>query len=407
MSNLFYDKFYLFVLLTLFVYLPLETIMHGIKINILPPSYVFLFIFSALALLHLFISIHKHHFSFLFHGSLSFITTLLILVIIFLSRFLGELDYIDPIDLNIHIAYFLSYCILGFFLALHIHTIAKEIEKHRNIVTYIFIFFLIVYFALLLNNNDYNLSASLLGFTNKIKNAGIHLTTSSIIALFFLWQISQSKYAALIYFIIGFITLFTLGSRSALAFYIIVSFIMIYRLYSLQKYFILLFVLSSVLFFNLDTIVSFLEQRERMHSLFTLNLKDASLVERQLQITNNLLSIKENLFIGQVMGEILVDKKGSYIHSYVSYLQSYGIVVFTLLNLLILKTSYHLLKRINSNDRFFQFMSMAFLFTILEFIFSRSYITYHLFTFLIVFEVYFYQYDRYKSVSFYKEQSDE
>ncbi len=252
---------------------------------------------------------------------------------------------------------------------------------------------MLLYFALLIYSNSYSITASLLGFANKIKYAGIHLSTSSIIAVFLLWQINQSKKTALLYFFIGLVTLFTLGSRSALAFYILVAFISLFRLYGFKKYLLLIVLLISILYVNLENIVTLLEQRERMHALFTLNLKDTSLIERQDQVTSNLDFIKENLFLGKVMGEILVDRKGTYIHSYLSYLQCYGIVVFTLLNLLVFKIFYYFLKHIRSNEYFFHFMGMAFLFTVLEFVFSRSYTIYHLFTFLIIFEVYFYQYN--------------
>jgi hypothetical protein len=393
MFNLLFDKFYIIVLVTLFIYLPLETIAHGIDLNILPPSYIFIFIFSTYAFFYLFDSMQKHHFDFIIHAKISFTITILILLLIFISRMLGELEYINPKELNIHTAYFLSYTIFGYVLAVNIGAIEELFKAHRNTITTIFFLFVLLYFSLLLYSNSYNIYASLLGFSHKIQYAGIHLSTSSIIAVFLLWQMNQTRKWALLYFIIGLIILFTLGSRSALAFYILVSFITLFRLYGFERYLLLLAVVTLILYLNIDTITALLQQRERMYALFTLDLKDTSLLEREAQITNNLVFIKENLFLGKVMGELLVNGKGTYIHSYLSYLQNYGIIIFLLLNLLIIKISYYYIKNLFSHNRFFHFMGVSFIFITLEFLFSRAYTIYHLFTFLIIFEVYFYQYN--------------
>lgn len=387
------------ILFVLFWYLPIETIMHGLGLAQLPPAYYFITALAAFGTLHLFMTIPRHHFAFIIDGAMAFLATLLMLLLMIFSRLFGAIEYIEPELFESHLVLFASYALLGFILARHIHTIGQKLVEYKVIVTISFFLFLGAYCFLLLWSNDFNPTASFLGFPVQKRVHNLHIVTSSLIALFLLWQMHYSRVASLSYFLIGLLTLFTLGSRSALAFFILAGFVQLYQSFGATRYLFFGGAVIVLLYLNIDSIVTFLEQRERMHSLFTLNIKDGSLLEREQQVLNNMAFIKEHLMLGRVMSEILVDQKGSYIHSYLSYLQSYGIVVFALLNLMIIKTGYHLFRRIRSREHFFRFMSVAYLFCLCEFLFSRSYVTYHLFTLMIIFEVYFCRYDRYADKS--------
>jgi hypothetical protein len=264
-------------------------------------------------------------------------------------------------------------------------------DKSSNKLDFLVIIFCIIYFLLLIISNNYNLSAIISGFGNKIPHAGIHLVISSMIALITFFKIikSENNFSIFLWFITGFIMLFILGSRSALSFYLFSIIILIFL--KNKKNFILFSILLLLLVGTFSSeILSLLEVNHRFYSLVTLDQNDGSLEQRISQGVQNFKFISENLFTGLLMSEIIVLGKGNYIHSYLSYLQSYGIIVFTFLNILLLRIIYYLFIYRNLRNKEYTLILIAFIYVLLEFLFARGYQSFHLLMFMMFFESYSY-----------------
>jgi len=390
MLKLLYTKYFVLLLFILFFYYPIETIEHGISLNILPPSFYLIVLSGIYVFFIILVNLQQYSFKVLNYTAISTTIIVLILILTFFSYMLGELYYIPAKALIVFILLFTSFSMIGIYLGAKIDRIEEFLMTHQKKISLLFWVFILVFYFLLFYSNSFDLNMVMFGFGNQIEHAGIHLATSAFVSIYGLWQVSQSKKYKLLYLLVTFITLYILGSRSALAFYLISVAFLYYRIYSWKKYMLIIMTMVGLIVLYAENIMLFLEQRERMYALFTLSAEDGSLMERKAQLAENWAFIMQgNIFTGRIMSEYLVGGAGSYIHGYLSYLQNYGIIIFTLLNILVLKILFRIIKNIRTKDTFFIFMSSSFLFVFLEFIFSRSYNAYHLFAFIIIYERYF------------------
>jgi hypothetical protein len=362
--------------------------MHGTKMNYLPPSYLLILVSTFMVFMYYIVKLDMLIFALKYNllATILFAITALELLV---SLIFNYLDYIKSIDLIIYIIYLISYYLIGLYLGQHISSILNYFDKHKQQINIFIIFLLFIFFIILLISNQYNIEKVLYGFGNKIPHAGIHLIISDMLAIMILYKITKSKNIAILilWFCVGVLVEFILGSRAAFMFFLFSGILALFLKKKIYLFYFLFFLVILSVLFNQE-IFDIFEQQQRFASLFSMNMHDDSLIKREYQLAVNYAFIEKNYFTGLIMSERITLGKGAYIHSYISYLQNYGIVYFLILNILILNIFWKFFQYLDIKKINGLFMFVSYVYIVLEFIFARGYISYHLFMFLMIFEAY-------------------
>lgn len=385
-----YNPIAFFALFIVFIYLSIETITAGTGLTILPPSYKIFLMLGAVIFFYFLFSVRNSVKYILRNNPITIFIVFNIIYMILSAKIAGNLSHVAPEDINIFFAYFLPFVLIGLYLSMYIYDwLDKLFDKSNHSISIIIMFFVFSYLYLLLLSNNFDIFKCLYGFGNGYQGRGLHLKLSFLVTIIFLFLMNKYKNSSFIFFVVGLFLLFVLGSRSALAFYIIV-YMMFLLLHGSRQVLVHIILLSLMVFLFSDTVLEFLKTRERIFALISFDTTDGSFSERKDQLIQNWKFIQENFISGLFMSENITIGKGGYIHGYLSYWQSYGILVFVSINILILRVLFVFLNNMSrqkTNDIFI-FMFLCFIYTILEFIFSRSYTAHHLFMFLMLTEAY-------------------
>lgn len=195
----------------------------------------------------------------------------------------------------------------------------------------------------------------------------------------------RNKIFRSIIMILSLIFLVQIGSRSALVFFFITFLISIVGyINSLRKLCATLFIASFlVLIFNIfnDFFLQHLPERVVRILSFRNLLNDYSFLARDKIMSSALDNIRGNLLIGSFFAEYRIRNGwGLYIHNVLSYLEEYGIIVFSLLISLI-SFSINILIQLQirmKNSSFVNYCLYQSTFIILSTLFTRSYIYYYI-----------------------------
>ncbi|PLY04732.1 MAG: hypothetical protein C0625_15795 [Arcobacter sp.] len=377
------NNLYYLILIIFFYYYPIDIMLTYNGLASIH-TYYFLIIFSIIILIYIIISSQIHQFNFLKEIKNSFLIFTLILILIIFSYLTNNLNHIMDKTFELYLLYLITYFLIAIFIIMKFDLLVKIFDKNNTI--YFFILFNIIYYYLLFYSNNFNfINSFIFGFGT---NGAIYLISTIFIIFISLFTIIQNKKYFILLSFFSTILVFTLGSRTGILFFILTLSYTAFKIYGIKKYLLFISSLLIIFFFFNATFSNIFAENERIISLLSLNTQDSSYIARLHQLSNNWTFIKDHYFTGIIMSEYLVGGEGTYIHSYLSYLQNYGIITFTLINILILKLIYLFFKYNIKND-FHIFVNSIFIYTLLEFIFSRSYAYVHLLIFLLIFEFYY------------------
>lgn len=365
----------------LFIYYPLDIILSNLNLPVIH-TYFVLVPLSFLLLIYYLFDFKNLFLNKISNFKISFFTYILMLVILYANSVTDNLSHVSDKNLLLYILYNICYFLLFFII---VHNIEK-LQNTQSTSFKIYILFSITYFFLLFFSNDFNIQKSFIfGFN---ADGAIYLTSSIFIVFFSLYTMAKNKNYFIFLLILSLTIIITLGSRTGILFYLISLLYFYFKTFE-RKYSILI----TILLFTVITIYSedllfYVSENQRLISLIELNTQDTSIIERLNQFVINWKFIEKNYFTGLFMSEIITIGEGKYIHSYLSYLQSYGIIIFVFLNILIIKLIYQFFT-IKANDSFTIFVNTILIYTLLEFLFSRSYLFIHLLFFLMFIEYYY------------------
>lgn len=365
----------------LFIYYPLDIILSNLNLPVIH-TYFVLVPLSFLLLIYYLFDFKNLFLNKISNFKISFFTYILMLVILYANSVTDNLSHVSDKNLLLYILHNICYFLLFFII---VHNIEK-LQNTQSTSFKIYILFSITYFFLLFFSNDFNIQKSFIfGFN---ADGAIYLTSSIFIVFFSLYTMAKNKNYFIFLLILSLTIIITLGSRTGILFYLISLLYFYFKTFE-RKYSILI----TILLFTVITIYSedllfYVSENQRLISLIELNTQDTSIIERLNQFVINWKFIEKNYFTGLFMSEIITIGEGKYIHSYLSYLQSYGIIIFVFLNILIIKLIYQFFT-IKANDSFTIFVNTILIYTLLEFLFSRSYLFIHLLFFLMFIEYYY------------------
>tara|TARA_Y100000310_G_scaffold151786_1_gene151382 strand:- start:10044 stop:11288 length:1245 start_codon:yes stop_codon:yes gene_type:complete len=216
-----------------------------------------------------------------------------------------------------------------------------------------------------------------------------YLTVSDSYAILSLMIISfvglnggqYSNYIKVLLVLIAAYCLFTLVSRTAFYFFIFSSFFLF-----LDKpkmlFFGLVIILLSV-FFVLPILQEYFWvdsskwlSYDRMFRVVEKIDSDNSFNERLYYNSIGLLSIRDNWFLGDFMGEFRLNMEGKYMHNYLSFYRQFGLLpfIFLLLSSIVLfRGAYLYFIKKSKNKNYERGVAVICLFILTEAIFSRAY----------------------------------
>ncbi len=256
--------------------------------------------------------------------------------------------------------------------------------KFKNNLYLYIIYFLIVFiffmYLLHLYPNDY-VQTLMLGADIPYDNrssyggyeVGFHLFFSPYFAIFSFFVLSYTKRTSM-FLLISFLSIYILflasGRGSLLAYLVVFT---IFFLSRKTKIIILLLLVLIIILGNTQEFQNFfMETNPRMYFLFYGIEDDPSGQGRMLQLAKNWEYIKDNPITGGLKSDILVfGKKGAYIHNILSFLQNYGIIIFSILIMIIIHGLY-LLITTYSRDKAYFVATIVFSYFLIEILLFKS-----------------------------------
>ncbi len=339
-----------------------ENVYHSLRINFTILALFFLFVLLGILLLKIVknkrINLNKENIFALF--------LILLVVSIQLVSLPILLNYMNMITV---LKYF-SMTFIGYLSFYFMGRNLVYISQKRKILYFSWILSTLVYFnAFLISDN----------FFIYLDGAQIYLMLADAYAILsiFVMVLVEKKYIKYVTFIITSFILFTLVSRTSFFLFIFVS--IIYFSFLNWK---LSLVLFSLLFMgiitNFDYIVNDLGKKNRMIRLFTTG-EDSSLNHRyEIKLDNRKHITIERIALGEYMSDVIdFGHSGHYIHSYESFLYSFGILPFVWLYGILGFIFFKLVANIKLflQDSILQLIGILGLFLTIEIMFSRAYVT--------------------------------
>ncbi|ELA9304163.1 hypothetical protein QUO07_001325 [Vibrio parahaemolyticus] len=135
---------------------------------------------------------------------------------------------------------------------------------------------------------------------------------------------------------------------------------------------------------GLQIVNNFIDDNYRMFSVLISN-EEGSSVSRKMLATSGLEDIKNHWFVGSLGGQVNYGGKlwGGYIHDFRSYWRQFGIIVFLLYCILLLKLNIsNLFKFFRNHNATVFFVTSSLLFFTIESILSRAYLSTYIYFFI-------------------------
>jgi len=310
-----------------------------------------------------------------------YFTTFDILVLVFFLNMLIQILIDYTMYSSVHILFkrnivILLYAIMFYYFGKSFFDIKKYFK-----------YFLIAYFILTLEkllNLDFSSFHIIIQHTINIGNIQTSNTTSlylylgdtfAILSLLILTFL-ESKYVKIFFIFVSLLVLYTIYSRTSLYLYFIVAFIYIKKEFNLKTKLIvftifILFMITIINYFDFNKL-----ENTRMLS-FLFSGHDASLNGRLEQINSGLNGLFNNFIIGDYGGQYFNSHSfGSYMHNILSYIRQFGIISIVLFLFLFYKIiKLYILFTKNYFDSNVEYIFYISLFIFLEVFLARSYIS--------------------------------
>ncbi len=321
-------------------------------------------------------------------GSLSisfdYIVIFFIFIVVFfvtlISDVVTDLDGKSTLYVNMFfLRKLIGYLVLGVFCANYAY---KYQIKYSNYPFWIFT-------VILLTIVDWRmLKLDTFSYPNQSQWGNYHYLSECYAILSF-WFISslEKKPTIILISSISIIVLFLLGSRSSLFIYLLVLTLLLYRLNCLPVSLGLCCIMFIAVVFSskgLQIVNNFIDDNYRMFSVLISN-EEGSSVSRKMLATSGLEDIKNHWFVGSLGGQVNYGGKlwGGYIHDFRSYWRQFGIIVFLLYCILLLKLNIsNLFKFFRNHNATVFFVTSSLLFFSIESILSRAYLSTYIYFFI-------------------------
>jgi hypothetical protein len=195
----------------------------------------------------------------------------------------------------------------------------------------------------------------------------------SIMMLFLIFQNSWLRAVLLIFSVC---ILYATISRTAFFFYIIATVPL--TIFSISSIGVLIIIIALFLII-INLLIAYINNDNalfnRMFIVITDRTLDQSYIERQWLFEQGLNDLKKNWFLGTFMLEVKMGRPGGYIHNYLSFWVSYGILPFIGFVVSAVSSFMMLIKKFiqNRNDPLLQFAVSYSIFCFASIIASRSY----------------------------------
>lgn len=305
---------------------------------------------------------------------------LTVLVVTIFSDNVKDLDGHSTLEVNLFfLRKSIAYLILGFYCAKYL--------QQLKYTTYPFLVLTIIFLLLV----DWNLlKFNTLSYPNKSQWGNYHYLSECYAVLSFLALCGlnqRNRALIIIFYLVSIAILFLLGSRSSLFVYILVSSLLLYRLNCLSIFFCLSLILFVITIFyskGLLIVSSFIDDNYRMFALL-ISSDEGSSISRGILAQSGLRDIYENWFTGDLGGQVRHGGTlwGGYIHDFRSYWRQFGIIVFLLYCLMLLKLNVkNLFAFFSEKNTVNFFITISFLFFTVESLFARAYLSTYIFFFV-------------------------
>jgi hypothetical protein len=316
------------------------------------------------------------------------IICLIFICFIFFLSYFRVLDY-SPNAFEIFLLR-VDACLIGYTM-LFIAGCFFDFYDSKKVLQFSFILWILFSIFILINSKI--LVASFFIYADKPDNIinYIFLSNGYLFFAFFALAAVRSNLKKTIVWLLSISCLFLVPSRSntvAFIFSTIVPILFYFRksfVYSLFTFFSLFAILILVLikFAPYSSVISSNELFESSRFFSTNLANDASLIERKEIARINFANLKETWFFGDFMGDIrLFGEDGNETHSYISFLEQFGFIPFTLMISSVIILIYFLYKLRSDRSAILQSTLMLALFFIPLMIFAKGF-TSNLIWFLI------------------------
>ena len=357
----------IFILFTIYIFIRpvvkyFEYAYSGIRINITALATLFLMIVLSLLLLKM---LKKFKIALSFKNLFPFFLIILVISIqiVNIPFLIKEIDFILMLK-------YLSMTFIGYISFYLIGTRLDYILSKRKLLFLMWIIMTGVFFEGFLKSET---------FFIYLNGAMIYLMLADSYAILsiILLVLIKNKFLKYISFFITSFILFTLVSRTSFFLFIFVSLVYFFILNWKTGILIVTILIGSIIY-NWNTIVNDLGAKNRMIRIITTG-EDSSYHHRKQILEDNRKNLTiERIILGQYMSDVVdFGHSGHYVHSYESFLYSFGILPYITLYailLFIFNKIFFNLKIVLSNE----LLSVIFLlglFLTIEITFSRAYVS--------------------------------
>jgi len=357
----------IFILFTIYIFIRpvvkyFEYAYSGIRINITALATLFLMIVLSLLLLKM---LKKFKIALSFKNLFPFFLIILVISIqiVNIPFLIKEIDFILMLK-------YLSMTFIGYISFYLIGTRLDYILSKRKLLFLMWIIMTGVFFEGFLKSET---------FFIYLNGAMIYLMLADSYAILsiILLVLIKNKFLKYIFFFITSFILFTLVSRTSFFLFIFVSLVYFFILNWKTGILIVTILIGSIIY-NWNTIVNDLGAKNRMIRIITTG-EDSSYHHRKQILEDNRKNLTiERIILGQYMSDVVdFGHSGHYVHSYESFLYSFGILPYITLYailLFIFNKIFFNLKIVLSNE----LLSVIFLlglFLTIEITFSRAYVS--------------------------------
>jgi len=299
------------------------------------------------------------------------------LIILVLSLQLASIPYSSQYANEIVLLKYMSMTFVGYLSFYLIGTRLKYIANKKVFLGILWIFMSVVFFEGFLKSET---------FFIYLDGAMIYLMLADSYAIVSLFLVALLEKKALKYlvFIVSAFILFTLVSRTSFFLFLFVSLVYFFVL-NWKTGVLIIFIIFGSIIYNWDTIVTDLGTKNRMIRMVTTG-EDSSYNHRKDILYDNRRHVTiERILLGQYMSDVNdFGHGGHYVHSYESFLYSFGILPYlTLYGIIIFIFSVFLFNiKIILQSRFLELTALVGLFLVIEITFSRSYIAPYIWMFV-------------------------
>jgi len=267
-------------------------------------------------------------------------------------------------------------------------TIGLFFERFNNKGMFVILFWIFMVTNLIYHYDSHFFTISLDVVSEESK--GIYLFMGDSFALWSILVLSflqKRPFITSCVYLLSIVFLFLFVSRTSLYVFVLLFPIIIYLTKNSFKYFLLIFLILSLIVYSYEFIDTLMAMNSRMFAFQQIN-EDSSVISRSFLYKEGVSAIKNNWFLGDYAGQIKYGGIGSYIHNYLSLWRQFGLIpfiYFCVLMVFCLNKFYYILKKFQINVELLSeeyFFIVGGVFCIIEIIAARSYVTPYIWLFI-------------------------